>query len=112
MMVEIISPDIMYNGLPWPEEEFMKVTIERDLSITHLLTRHPITWTLLSMLAQARPALCYCSVLVRAVSISHWASHVTSRLSDHPAQVNSTRKVLELMEVGLFLTPQFALVHK
>ena len=110
MMVEIISPDIMYNGLPWPEEEFMKVTIERDLSITHLLTRHPITWTLL---AQARPALCYCPVLVRAVvavSISHWASLVTSRLSDHLAQLDSTRKVLELMAVGQFLTQQFALV--
>jgi len=113
MLVEIISPDIMYNGLPWPEEEFMKVTIERDLSITRLLTRHPITWTLLSMLAQARPALCYCSVLVRAVvavSISHWASHVTSRLADHPAQVDITRRVLELMAVGQFLPPQLALV--
>jgi len=113
MLVEIISPDIMYNGLPWPEEEFMKVTIERDLSITRLLTRHPITWTLMSMLAQARPALCYCSVLVRAVvavSISHWASHVTSRLSDHPAQVSITRRVLELMAVGQFLPPQLALV--
>ena len=47
---------------------------------------------------------------VVAVSISHWASHVTSRLSDHPAQVDSTRKVLELMAVEQFLTPQFALV--
>ena len=115
MMVEIFNLDIMYNRLPWPEEEIMKVTIERDLSITRLLTRHPITWTLLSMLAKARTALCYCSVLVRAVvavSISHWTSHVTSRLPDHPAQVDSTRKVLELMAVGLFLTPQFALVHK
>jgi hypothetical protein len=54
MMVEIISLD-MYNGLPWPEEEFMKVTIERH--ITRLLTRHPITWTLLSMLAQASSVL-------------------------------------------------------
>jgi len=115
MMVEIISPDIMYNGLPWPEEEFMKVTIERDLSITRFLTRHPITWTLLTMLSQARPALCYCSVLVRAVvavSISHWASHVTSRLTDHPAQVDITRRVLELMAVGQFLPPQLALVPR
>jgi len=113
MLVEIISPDIMYNGLPWPEEEFMKVTIERDLSITRFLSRHPITWTLLSMLAQARPALCYCSVIVRAVvavSISHWASHVTSKLSDHPGQVETTRKVLNLMAVGQFLPPQLALV--
>ena len=25
ILVEIISPDIMYNGIPWPEEEFIKV---------------------------------------------------------------------------------------
>ena len=113
MMVEIISPDIMYNGLPWPEEEFMKVTIERDLSITRLLMRHPLAWLLLTVLSQARPALCYCSVLVRAVvavSISHWASHVTSKLTDHPAQLSTTKKVLELMAVGQFLPPQLALV--
>ncbi len=27
LLVEIISPDIMYNGLPWPEDEFMKVRL-------------------------------------------------------------------------------------
>jgi integrator complex subunit 5 len=26
LLVEVISPDIMYNGLPWPEDEFMKVS--------------------------------------------------------------------------------------
>jgi integrator complex subunit 5 len=25
LLVDLISPDIMYNGLPWPEEEFCKV---------------------------------------------------------------------------------------
>ena len=29
LMIELVSPDVMYNGIPWPEEEFMKVTIER-----------------------------------------------------------------------------------
>lgn len=24
-LVQIVSPDVMYNGLPWPEEEFSKV---------------------------------------------------------------------------------------
>jgi hypothetical protein len=28
LLVEVISPDIMYNGLPWPEDEFMKVRDE------------------------------------------------------------------------------------
>lgn len=25
LLVELISPDVMYNGLPWPEEDFCKV---------------------------------------------------------------------------------------
>jgi len=111
MLVEIISPDIMYNGLPWPEEEFIKVTIERDLSISRLLSRQPLVWTLLSSLASARQPLCYCSVIVRAVMavlISHWSSHVTSALTDHPAQLEVTVKVLELMSVGQFIPPQLA----
>ena len=112
MLVEMISPDIMYNGLPWPEEEFMKVTIERDLSISRLVSRHPLVWSLLSSLASSRPSLCYCSVIVRAVMavlISHWSSHVTSALANHPAQLETTVKVLELMAVGQFIPPQLAI---
>ena len=26
LLVELISPDVMYNGLPWPDEEFTKVS--------------------------------------------------------------------------------------
>lgn len=25
LLVQFVSPDVMYNGLPWPEEEFCKV---------------------------------------------------------------------------------------
>lgn len=27
LLVQFVSPDVMYNGLPWPEEEFSKVNI-------------------------------------------------------------------------------------
>ena len=90
----------------------MKVTIERDLSISRLVSRHPLVWTLLSSLASARPSLCYCSVIVRAVVavlISHWSSHVTSSLTNHPDQLETTVKVLELMAVGQFIPPQLAI---
>jgi len=114
MLVEVVSPDIMYNGLPWPEEDFMKVTVERDLAIARLLDRHPILWTLLELLASQRPALCYCSVIMRAVlalSIAHWQSSVASKVTDHgSATAATTRKVLELMSVGQFLPPQLAVV--
>ena len=47
---------------------------------------------------------------VVAVSIFHWQSHITSRLTDHPVQLDNTRRVLELMAIGQFLPPQLALV--
>lgn len=25
LLVEVLSPDVMYNGLPWPDEDFCKV---------------------------------------------------------------------------------------
>lgn len=27
LLVELVSPDVMYNGLPWPDEDFTKVYI-------------------------------------------------------------------------------------
>ena len=24
LLVDLVSPDVMYNGLPWPEEEFTR----------------------------------------------------------------------------------------
>lgn len=28
LLVQLISPDVMFNGLPWPEEDFCKVSSE------------------------------------------------------------------------------------
>lgn len=37
LLVELISPDVMYNGLPWPEEEFCKVFYTYDTISTNCL---------------------------------------------------------------------------
>ena len=29
-LIELVAPDVMYNGIPWPEEDFMKATVERS----------------------------------------------------------------------------------
>jgi len=112
-LVEVVSPDIMYNGIPWPEEEFMKVTMERDLQITRMLENHPILWTLMEMLARHKPALSYCSVLVRGVMcvcISHWQSTATSHLTNFPHQVELTRRVVTLMGIAQFIPGHLAIL--
>ncbi|CAB4066528.1 INTS5 [Lepeophtheirus salmonis] len=108
LCVDLISPDVMYNGLPWPDEEFTKVTVERDLEIKRTFDRHPILWPILFGIAEARPALCYCSVLIRAlmsVALTHWqsASSTVKKASDHSLKVTETKNIIELMAVGQFL---------
>lgn len=74
-LVEFISTDVMYNGLPFPDEEFAKSTVERDLLIKRSFLLSPVLWSLLGLLAQYRPALCFSSVLLRAICstcLLHW----------------------------------------
>ena len=106
LLVDIVSPDVMYNGLPWPEEEFTKVTKERDLLISKKFEENPILWKLLAGLAEARPALCYCSVLLRAllaVQMSYWQTSVAPKASNSPKQLEVTVHVLRLLSVGQFI---------
>ncbi len=84
--------DVMYNGLPWPDEDFARVTVERDLRIAKTFAEHPLLWRVLMGLAEARPALCYCSVLIRALmatQISFWQGSVATRADQCPKQMET-----------------------
>ncbi|KAK9510932.1 hypothetical protein O3M35_005604 [Rhynocoris fuscipes] len=112
LLVELISPDVMYNGLPWPEEDFCKVTIERDLHIRRILDEVPLVWSLLAFIAHHRPALCYCSVILRAVIatlLGQWSS--ASQQGRAPGYnkelINTSTKILQLMALGQLLPPPF-----
>ncbi|UYV71634.1 INTS5 [Cordylochernes scorpioides] len=132
LLVELISPDVMFNGLPWPDDDFQKVrsqmshietellhfvksttlqvlptqvTIERDLHIKRQFELHPVLWDLLELVAAVPPSLCYCSVLLRAhaaLLIQYWGSCQ----SDTPtAQLTTTCRLLGLLSAGQLLPP-------
>lgn len=64
----MVSSDVMYNGLPFPDEDFIKVTMERDLLIRRSFEHSPLLWVLLAFVATHRSALCYASVLLRGLT--------------------------------------------
>lgn len=64
LLVECITPDCMFNDLPWPDEDFLKVTIERDLHIARIFDNQPILWDFCELVATTG-FLHQCSVLVR-----------------------------------------------
>ncbi|XP_013776240.1 integrator complex subunit 5-like [Limulus polyphemus] len=113
LTVELVSPDIMFNGLPWPDEDTQKVTIERDLNIKQMFCTHPVLWNLLYAIASIHPSLCYCSVLLRAivaVVMTHWGSCQAKLASHLPEQLELTKKVIELLSLGQLLPPPLAYV--
>lgn len=108
LLVEMISSDVMFNGLPWPDEDFLKVTIERDLHIQAMFVDHPILWDLLRLVASVRPSLCYCSVLLRAVmavAMTHWRNCQEKAAASSPKHLDTTRTVLRIMSLGQLLPP-------
>lgn len=60
----------MYNGLTWPDEEFSKVTMERDLQIRRSFKNAPVLWHVMAYIASYKPALYSASVLLRAICAS------------------------------------------
>lgn len=103
LLVELISPDVMYNGLPWPDEDGCKATVERDCYIRRKLEQGPILWELLWFIGLQRPALCYCSVILRAVTatlIAQWGSCSHHR---DPSLLPTTVRLLSLLALGQLL---------
>lgn len=50
----MVTGDHMYNGMYWSEEEFTRVTVERDLKISKFVDENPVIWKILAGLAESR----------------------------------------------------------
>ncbi|KAJ8941235.1 hypothetical protein NQ318_015667 [Aromia moschata] len=118
LLVQFVSPDVMYNGLPWPEEEFSKVTMERDLFIRRMFANTPLLWELLSFVAVYRPAICYCSVIIRALTatlIHQWKSMGEQSKDDdsenYKMLMETTIKVIDVMALGQLLPPPLSSIR-
>ncbi|GIY08211.1 integrator complex subunit 5 [Caerostris extrusa] len=115
LMVELISPDVMFNGLPWPDEDYLKVTVERDLHIKRMFEDYPILWDILSLVANNHPSLCYCSVLLRAVMavlLSFWNSSQEKATTNCPKELATSQRLINIMAVGQLLPPPLSYIDE
>lgn len=116
LLIEMISTDVMYNGLVWPDDDLARVvTMERDLHIRRTFRNSPILWSILSVVAAFRPALCYCSVFLRAIcaSVLHqWRAKSTENVIGNNVELMFfTSKLLEIMAMGDLLPGPLSYLH-
>ncbi|CAG4936851.1 unnamed protein product [Colias eurytheme] len=111
LLVELVSPDVMYNGLPWPDEDFTKqVSIERELYMRGAVERCAVARAALRRVALARPALCLASALLRA-SAATLLHRLRAHLDRHTQSPELARELSALTELLSIMTLGQLLPH-
>jgi integrator complex subunit 5 len=115
ILIELVSTDVLYNGQSWPEEEFTKVTMERDLHIRRTFKNCPVLWSIMGLLAVHKQPLCNCSVFLRALCASvmhHWRAKSTETISGGNSELMFfTVKLLEILSLGQMLPPPLSYLY-
>ncbi|KAJ0002885.1 hypothetical protein NQD34_008034 [Periophthalmus magnuspinnatus] len=114
-MVENVCPDVSNSELSWPPEEHARTTVERDIHIRRCFEAHPVLFPMLQVVAAGRPALCYCSALLRgllATLLAHWEASLDASSTDSPWHLQASSLVVSCMGEGQFIPPVLANVHE
>lgn len=114
-LVESVCPDVANGELSWPPEEHARTTVERDIHIRRCFEAHPVLFPLLQVVAAGRPALCYCSAVLRgllATLLAHWEASREALSTDSPWHLQASCLLVSCMGEGQLLPPVLANVHE
>uniref|UniRef100_A0A3P9MJ68 Integrator complex subunit 5 n=1 Tax=Oryzias latipes TaxID=8090 RepID=A0A3P9MJ68_ORYLA len=114
-LVESVCPDVANGELSWPPEEHARTTVERDIHIRRCFEAHPVLFPLLQVVAAGRPALCYCSAVLRglmATLLAHWEAFREASSTDSPWHLQASCLLVSCMGEGQLLPPVLANVHE
>ncbi|XP_065068830.1 integrator complex subunit 5-like isoform X2 [Rhopilema esculentum] len=102
LLAEVICPEVTPR-MAWPDEEFLKYTIERDIKIKKQFERNPFLWDLLDLISRERPSLCHCTVIVQSLfanCLTYWEVDRKLTVKASPDQLNTTRRILILLRTA------------
>uniref|UniRef100_A0A8U8BUC0 Uncharacterized protein n=1 Tax=Geospiza parvula TaxID=87175 RepID=A0A8U8BUC0_GEOPR len=114
-LVEAVCPEAAGAELAWPPEELARATVERDLRILRRFRQHPLLFPLLRLVAGGRPALCYCSVLLRgllAALVAHWDACREPSTGASPWHLRASCAFVALLAEGSLLPPVLGNMHE
>ncbi|KAM4722521.1 neutral alpha-glucosidase AB isoform 3-T3 [Rhinophrynus dorsalis] len=114
-LTECACPDVTNSELAWPPEEHARTTVQRDLLIYRCFHHNPLLFQLLHLVAQGRPALCYCSVLLRgllATLLAHWEASREQYSWSSPWHLKASCELVSCMGEGQLLPPALTNMHE
>ncbi|XP_064425741.1 integrator complex subunit 5 [Latimeria chalumnae] len=115
VVVEYVCQDVTNSELAWPPEEHTKNTVERDIQIRKCFEENPLLFKLLQFVATGRPALCYCSVVLRgllATLMAHWEASRDNVTTSSLWQLHASCTLIACMGEGHLLPPVLSNMHE
>ena len=91
----------MVPVMVWPDEDFLKYTIERDLKVKNTFDKQPVLWDIMELISSARPSLYHCSVLVQSLfgmSLKFWQTNRNSLTCASPVELNNLYKLMHIIK--------------
>lgn len=108
VLVSQLTPDMLYNGPAWPDEEFIRVTVERDLWVWKKFEDNPVLWDILDNFAKSSSVLFYCSPLLRSLVstlMNYYESCRVKKACNAPKHLAAACKVINYMRKSNLLSP-------
>ncbi|MGH0187386.1 UNVERIFIED_CONTAM: hypothetical protein FKN15_024773, partial [Acipenser sinensis] len=114
-LAESVCPDVANGELPWPPEDHARTTVERDIRIRRRFEENPLLFQLLRLVAAGRPALCYCSVVLRgllATLLAHWEGSREATALASPWHLRASSVLVACMGEAQLLPPVLGNMHE
>ncbi|XP_060557502.1 integrator complex subunit 5-like [Ruditapes philippinarum] len=92
LLVEMTTPDVLYNNRFWPEEESLKMTVERDLHVWKFFDDNPVLWRILQMVAGNTLVISRCSAVLKSLTATmmhHFELSREKMATNTPKQLES-----------------------
>ncbi|XP_066922669.1 integrator complex subunit 5-like [Clytia hemisphaerica] len=109
LLVELVCPECV-PVCPWPDEDFLKYTIERDLKVKNAFDQESILWDVLDLVSTARPSLYHCSVLIQSLfgtSLNFWQSNRRPNTTSTPKELANIRRILNILKQAGWIPSDF-----
>lgn len=109
ILVELVCPE-MVPVTAWPDEDFLKYTIERDLKVKNTFDTQPVLWEILELISCSRTSLYHCSVIVQSLfgmSLKFWQTNRNQTTRQSPFELNYTFKIMRILKNAVWLPQEF-----
>ncbi|XP_076454968.1 integrator complex subunit 5-like isoform X2 [Babylonia areolata] len=110
-LVEAATMDTLYNDVNWPDPEFSKVTLERDLHVWKQMEDHPVLWSILRAVSGSSVFLYYCSPVLKSLMAKVLSALETTRvkrMGDLPLFYQRACWLVRVLAQGKFLPAPLA----